>query len=120
MALSARGAGELAFRGGRRGTDSGGTAWRPSRSGVPTPPTGPRNALGTLERLQSEETIKVQDAAIVTWPEGQEEPKTRHLNRLNRAGALGGAFWASSSACIFFVPLLGFGRGAATARSPGR
>ena len=75
---------------------------------------GADNALGTLERLQSEETIKVQDAAIVTWPEGKKKPKTRHLSNLTGAGALGGAFWGFLFGLIFFVPLLGLAVGAAT------
>jgi uncharacterized membrane protein len=75
---------------------------------------GAEGALGTLERLQSEELIKVQDAAVVSWPEGKEKPKTRHLNDLTGAGALGGAFWGFLFGLIFFVPLLGLAVGAAT------
>jgi uncharacterized membrane protein len=75
---------------------------------------GAEGALGTLERLQSEELIKVQDAAVVSWPEGKKKPKTRHLNDLTGAGALGGAFWGFLFGLIFFVPLLGLAVGAAT------
>jgi uncharacterized membrane protein len=75
---------------------------------------GAEGALGTLERLQSEELITVQDAAVVTWPEGKKKPKTRHLNDLTGAGALGGAFWGFLFGLIFFVPLLGLAVGAAT------
>jgi uncharacterized membrane protein len=75
---------------------------------------GADNALGTLEKLQSEELIKVQDAAVVSWEEGKEKPKTRHLDNLTGAGALGGAFWGFLFGLIFFVPLLGLAVGAAT------
>jgi uncharacterized membrane protein len=75
---------------------------------------GAENALGTLENLQSQELIKVQDAAVVSWPEGKKKPKTRHLNNLTGAGALGGAFWGFLFGLIFFVPLLGLAVGAAT------
>lgn len=75
---------------------------------------GAEGALGTLERLQGEELITVQDAAIVTWQEGKKKPKTRHLNDLTGAGALGGAFWGFLFGLIFFVPLLGMAVGAAT------
>ena len=75
---------------------------------------GAEDALGTLERLQSEELITVQDAAIVSWPEGKRKPKTRHLNNLAGAGALGGAFWGFLFGLIFLIPLLGLAVGAAT------
>jgi uncharacterized membrane protein len=74
---------------------------------------GAEEALGTLQQLQSEELIEVQDAAIVTWPEGKKKPKTRHLNDMTGAGALGGAFWGFLFGLIFFVPLLGLAVGAA-------
>jgi uncharacterized membrane protein len=75
---------------------------------------GAENALGTLERLQSEELIRVEDAAIVSWPEGKKKPKTRQLNSLVGPGALGGAFWGFLFGLIFFVPLIGLAVGAAT------
>jgi uncharacterized membrane protein len=75
---------------------------------------GAESALDTLERLQSEELITVQDAAVVTWPADKTKPKTRHLSDLTGAGALGGAFWGFLFGLIFFVPLLGLAVGAAT------
>jgi uncharacterized membrane protein len=75
---------------------------------------GAENALETLERLQSEELIKVHDAAVVTWPQDKKRPKTRQLNNLVGVGALGGAFWGFLFGLIFFVPLLGLAVGAAT------
>jgi hypothetical protein len=40
--------------------------------------------------------IKLQDAAVVTWPAGKNKPKTTHLTNLTGAGALTGAFWGLS------------------------
>jgi uncharacterized membrane protein len=57
--------------------------------------------------------IKIEDAAIVSWPEGQKKPKTRHLNNLAGMGALDGAFWGLLFGLIFFVPILGMALGAA-------
>jgi uncharacterized membrane protein len=71
-------------------------------------------ALLTLERLQKEELLELQDAATVTWPEGAKKPKTKQLHNLAGAGALGGAFWGFLFGLIFFVPLLGLAIGAAT------
>ena len=74
---------------------------------------GAEGALSTLERLQKEELITVEDAAVVSWPEGAKKPKTRQLHSLAGAGALGGAFWGFLFGLIFFVPLLGLAIGAA-------
>lgn len=83
------------------------TAWK-----FPTV-TGAEDALATLERLQKEELIKVDDGAVVTWPEGRSKPKTRQMHNLTGIGALGGSFWGLLFGLIFFVPLLGVVVGAA-------
>jgi uncharacterized membrane protein len=82
------------------------TVWR-----FPTP-DGAEAALETLEKLQKQDLIKVDDGAIVSWPEGRKKPKTRQLHSLTGAGALGGAFWGFLFGLIFFVPLLGLAVGA--------
>jgi uncharacterized membrane protein len=76
-------------------------------------PEGADEALGILEDLQTQNLIKVQDAAVVTWPQGARKPKTRQLTNLAGAGALGGSFWGLLFGLIFFVPLLGMAIGAA-------
>jgi uncharacterized membrane protein len=74
---------------------------------------GAEEAVQTLERLQSEQLIQVHDAAMVNWPEGKKQPRTRQLHNLAGAGALGGAFWGLLFGLIFFVPLFGMAIGAA-------
>jgi uncharacterized membrane protein len=74
---------------------------------------GAERAVSTLQNLQSQELIKVHDAAVVSWPEGKKKPKTRQLHSLAGAGALGGAFWGLLFGLLFFVPLLGMAVGAA-------
>jgi uncharacterized membrane protein len=74
---------------------------------------GADRAVQTLTDLQSQALIKVQDAAVVTWEAGKKKPKTRQLNSLAGAGAMGGAFWGFLFGLIFFVPLLGAAIGAA-------
>jgi uncharacterized membrane protein len=69
-------------------------------------------AEATLKDLQRRELIQIHDAAIVTYPAGARKPKTRQLNSLTGAGALGGAFWGMLFGLIFFVPLLGLAIGA--------
>jgi uncharacterized membrane protein len=83
------------------------TVWK-----FPTP-GGAEEAEHTLERLQKEELIVVEDAAIVSWPEEAKKPMTRQMNNLKAGGALGGSFWGLLFGLLFFVPLLGIAVGAA-------
>ncbi|PVZ05397.1 DUF1269 domain-containing protein [Actinomycetospora cinnamomea] len=89
------------------------TAWK-----FPTP-EGAEAALATLERLQKEELIRLEDAAVVTWPADRKRPKTRQLHNLVGGGALGGSFWGMLFGLIFFVPLLGLVIGAAAGAAAG-
>ncbi|HEY8546762.1 MAG TPA: DUF1269 domain-containing protein, partial [Acidimicrobiales bacterium] len=76
-------------------------------------PEGADKAVDILASLQKQAVITVHDAAIVRWDEGRRKPRTRQLNNLTGAGALGGAFWGLLFGLIFFVPLLGMAVGAA-------
>lgn len=75
---------------------------------------GADKAEAVLERLAKQELINVEDAAIVSWPANKKAPKTRQLQSLTGAGALGGAFWGLLFGLLFFVPFLGMAIGAAT------
>jgi uncharacterized membrane protein len=83
------------------------TVWKFNSAG------GAAQAVEKLSQLQRQELIKVHDAAIVEWPEDRKKPKTRQLQNLTGAGAMGGAFWGFLFGLIFFVPLLGMAVGAA-------
>ena len=76
---------------------------------------GAQTMLGTLENLQKQQLIQIQDGAIVTWPAGASKPKTQQLSRgaATGVGALGGAFWGLLFGLLFFVPLFGLAVGAA-------
>jgi uncharacterized membrane protein len=76
-------------------------------------PTGADDAVVTLESLAKQELIKVHDAATVSWMPDKKKPKTRQLNNLAGAGALGGAFWGLLFGLLFFIPLIGLAVGAA-------
>jgi uncharacterized membrane protein len=73
---------------------------------------GASDAVARLKTLQQESLITVLDAAIVTWPEDKQKPKTEQLGKLTGAGALTGAFWGMLFGLIFFVPILGMAIGA--------
>jgi uncharacterized membrane protein len=74
---------------------------------------GAEQALELVKSLQKQQLVTLQDAAIVTWPEGAKKPKTKQLISLAGVGALNGAFWGMLFGLLFFVPLLGLAVGAA-------
>jgi uncharacterized membrane protein len=75
-------------------------------------PYGADRVLIALQGLQEREMITLEDAAVVSWPQGNKKPKTRQLHGTAGAGALGGAFWGFLFGLIFFVPFLGAAIGA--------
>ena len=75
-------------------------------------PNGADDAFSTLEQLQTQALIQVQDAAVVSWEPGRSKPKTREMHSAKKAGALGGGFWGLLFGLIFFVPILGLAIGA--------
>jgi uncharacterized membrane protein len=74
---------------------------------------GAQQMEGTVLNLQKQHLIEVQDAAIVTWPQGKKQPKTQQLHSLTGQGALMGAFWGMLFGLIFFIPFFGLAVGAA-------
>jgi uncharacterized membrane protein len=76
-------------------------------------PDGAGRAESVLVELSKQGLITIHDAATVEWQPDKRKPKTRQLNSLTQAGALGGAFWGLLFGLLFFVPLLGAAAGAA-------
>ena len=74
---------------------------------------GAQAGLDKLVSLSKQQLIVVQDAAIVTWPEGKDKPKTEQALNLAGVGALQGAFWGMLFGLIFFIPFFGLAVGAA-------
>ena len=62
--------------------------------------------------MQERQLITLQDAAVVTWPEGRKKPQTRELHSMAGAGATMGALWGFLFGLIFFVPFIGMAIGA--------
>ncbi len=81
---------------------------------------GAQQMEDTLLSLQKQQLITLQDAAIVTWPQGKKQPKTRQLHSLAGAGAMQGAFWGMLFGLIFFVPFFGLAIGAAMGALSGK
>ena len=83
-------------------------------------PEGANQMLDKVKSLQKMELIKLQDAAIVTWPEGKKSPKTQQLVSMAGMGALQGAFWGMLFGLIFFIPFFGLAIGAAMGALAGK
>jgi uncharacterized membrane protein len=48
-------------------------------------PKAARGALELLELLEKEELLRLDDAAIVTWPQGRKKPHTEQFRRITEA-----------------------------------
>ena len=77
-------------------------------------PDGADRVLIALQGLQERQMITLEDAAVVSWPQGNKKPKTRQLHSTTGAGASWGAFWGFLFGLIFFMPFLGAAVGAAS------
>lgn len=74
--------------------------------------TGADQALKTLKKLQEQQLITIEDAAVVSWPQGKKGPKTHQAANMAGIGALDGAFWGMLFGLLFFVPFFGLAIGA--------
>jgi uncharacterized membrane protein len=83
-------------------------------------PDGAEKMLAKIQGLQKQQLIKIQDAAIVSWPQGAKAPKTKQAVNLTTSGALDGAFWGMLFGLIFFVPFFGLAIGAAMGALAGK
>jgi uncharacterized membrane protein len=75
-------------------------------------PYGADRVLIALQGLQERQMITLEDAAVVSWPQGSKKPKTREMHSMAGLGAMSGAFWGFLFGLIFFVPFLGAAIGA--------
>jgi uncharacterized membrane protein len=76
-------------------------------------PAGADQALQTLQSLQKQQLIEVQDAAVVSWPADAKAPKTKQAFSTAGYGALAGSFWGFLFGLLFFIPIMGLAIGAA-------
>jgi uncharacterized membrane protein len=83
-------------------------------------PNGAEQMLNKIKTMQKMQLITLQDAAIVTWPEGRKAPKTQQLVSMAGVGAMQGAFWGMLFGLIFFVPFFGLAVGAAMGALSGK
>ena len=75
-------------------------------------PNGADRVLIALQGMPERQLITLEDAAVLSWPQGNKKPTTRQLHSTAGAGAMSGAFWGFLFGLIFFVPFLGAAIGA--------
>jgi uncharacterized membrane protein len=68
---------------------------------------GAQRMEDSLRDLQSARQIELQDAAIVTWPQGKRTPVAEQLLSFAGPEALPGAFWDTLLGLIFCIPIFG-------------
>jgi uncharacterized membrane protein len=72
-------------------------------------PSGAYRVLIALQGLHEREMITLEDATVVSWPEGNNKPKASQQHGTFDVGAISDAFWGFLIGVIFFVPSLGIG-----------
>jgi uncharacterized membrane protein len=77
-----------------------------------------KEVLGTLARLQTEHSIQLEDAVVVTRNQDG-KVKLHQSVRPGAAGAAGGALWGGLIGLLFLAPLLGMAVGAAAGGAAG-
>jgi uncharacterized membrane protein len=77
-----------------------------------------KEVLGTLARLQTEKSIVLEDAVVVTRNQDG-KVKLHQSSKAGLAGATGGAVWGGLIGLIFFAPLVGMAIGAAAGGAAG-
>jgi uncharacterized membrane protein len=69
--------------------------------------------LPRLDRLAASGDIRINDAALVSWPRARRKPSTRALGSLDGPGEFWGGTWGVLLSLIFLVPIAGPRFGAA-------
>jgi uncharacterized membrane protein len=77
-----------------------------------------REVLNTLARLQTERSIELEDAVIVTRDQ-EGKVKLHQTAKLGARGAAGGALWGGLIGLLFLAPLVGMAIGAAAGGAAG-
>ena len=76
-------------------------------------PERAQHAASVLKDCEREGLVKIVDHAVVSWPEGAEQPTTKQGHEENWRGTGWGAFWGVLLGALFFVPVIGGVAGAA-------
>lgn len=70
-------------------------------------PDGAARAEKALKAAANDGLVTVVDHAVVSWPEGAEQPNSTRVRDGNRKGAGRGALWGLLGGALFAVPVVG-------------
>ncbi|GAA2706437.1 MULTISPECIES: DUF1269 domain-containing protein [Actinoplanes] len=70
-------------------------------------PKGAEQAYGTVKYAAADGLVKIVDHAVVTWPEGAEQPEMHHTHSHTLRGTGWGAFWGVVIGGLLFIPVAG-------------
>ena len=76
-------------------------------------PSGADNAESVLKDCEGDGLVKIIDHAVVSWPEGEAQPRTKQGHEETWRGTGWGALWGVVVGALFFVPVIGGVAGAA-------
>ncbi len=76
-------------------------------------PDGADGAESVLKDCEGDGLIKILDHAVVSWPEGESQPRTKQGHEETWRGTGWGALWGVVVGALFFVPVIGGVAGAA-------
>ena len=76
-------------------------------------PDGADGAESVLKDCEGDGLIKILDHAVVSWPEGASQPRTKQGHEETWRGTGWGALWGVLVGALFFVPVIGGVAGAA-------
>ena len=75
-------------------------------------PDGAQDAEAQLAAAAAEGLVKIHDHAVISWPEGADQPDLRHQSGGAKRGAAWGALWGVLGGALFLVPVAGLAFGA--------
>ena len=81
---------------------------------------GAHDAAQLLRNAESDGLVKVDDVAVASWPEGEDEPKIEHHGSPGKRGAAWGGAGGIVLGAAFTVPLVGLVAGAAAGAMAGK
>lgn len=75
-------------------------------------PEGATHAESALTAAAGDGLVTIVDHAVMSWPEGEEQPTLHHKHDSSKRGASWGALWGILGGALFAVPVVGLALGA--------
>ena len=75
-------------------------------------PDGAAHAETALKSAATEGLVTIVDHAVMSWPEGADQPTLQHSHDSPKRGAAWGALWGILGGALFAIPVAGLALGA--------